>query len=71
MKKYKVKFSLVNLFFQTQKEVQRIQTMWGAISVIILGSTYLNTNDKYTLLAAVGCAVVDKLIGCLWLEEKL
>lgn len=71
MKNYKIKFSIVNLFFQTQKEVQRIQTMWGAISVIICGSTYMNASDKYTLLAAVGCAIVDKLIACLWLEERI
>lgn len=71
MKNYKVKFSLVNLFFQTQKEVQRIQTMWGGISIIICTSTYINSSEHYTLFCALGCAIIDKIIGCLWLEEKL
>jgi hypothetical protein len=71
MKNYKVKFSLVNLFFQTQKEVQRLQTMWGAIAVVICTSTFINASDRYALYAALGCAVIDKLIGCLWLEERI
>jgi hypothetical protein len=71
MKKYNVKFSLVNLFFQTQKEVQRLQTMWAGIAAIIITSTYINSSEKYTLIAALSCAVIDKLIGCLWLEERM
>lgn len=70
MKRYKVKFSFINLFFQTQKEVQRLQTMWGGIAVIICTSTFMSTNDRYALYAAVGCAIVDKLIACLWLEQR-
>lgn len=71
MKKYRIKFSIVNLFFKTQNEVVRLQTMWSGISAVIVSSTLINASEHYAFYAAIGCALVDKLIGCLWLEEKI
>lgn len=69
MKKYKWHWSLFNLFSNTQAEVVKLQSIWGGLSAIITGATWASTNDHYAFFAAVGCALVDKIIACIYLEE--
>lgn len=70
MKKYKVYFSILNLTKSTQQEVAQLQTAWAGFSVPIISSTFIASNAKYALIAAVICGIVDKLISCIYLEEK-
>lgn len=69
MKKYKVSFSFFNLFQKSQQEVVILQQSWAGIAAIICGSTYFNSTPEYTLIAALGCALVDKLLPGLYFEE--
>lgn len=69
MKKYKVHFSIFNLFHQTQSEVVKLQTMIKGISATAIGTTYAMSNEHFALLVAVGAGILDALISCLWFEE--
>lgn len=70
MKKYNWYFSLWNLTDATQEQVVKLQMIWTGLSAPIIASSYITTNEKYALLAAVLCGIIDKLIGCIYLEEK-
>lgn len=70
MKKYTVYFSIFNLVRATQAEVAQLQAVWAGFSAPIIASSYIAANEKYALLAAIVCGLVDKLIACLYLEEK-
>lgn len=70
MKKYRIRFSIVNLFFQTQKEVVRVQTMVKTFTGAIVATTWYNSDPKYALYVAGAGFIVDVLLSCLWLEEK-
>lgn len=70
MKKYKVYFSILNLTRASQEEVTRLQAIWTGFSAPIIGSTYIASNALYALVAAISCGIIDKLIACLYFEEK-
>lgn len=70
MKKYKVYWSVFNLFSETQKEVVKLQSMWAAIAGSATASTWLASSDSYALYVALAAAVVDKLIAGIYLEES-
>jgi len=71
MKKYIAHWSLFNLLSASQEEVVRLQMLWAAISGIVLSSTFVMSNDRITLISALACAIVDKvIIGCFYFEEK-
>lgn len=69
MKKYKVYWSLWNLTSNTQAEVAKLQQYWSGIAAIITGGTFLGTDSNHALIAAVVCALIDKAIACIYLEE--
>lgn len=62
MKKYKAYWSLFNLLSATQEEVVKLQMIWTGISGIVLSSTFVVSSDRITLVSALVCAVVDKVI---------
>ena len=70
-KKYKITFSFWNLLSATQEEVAKLQTIWAGFSAPIIASTFVASSDKNALIAAVICGIVDKLIACINLEEKI
>jgi hypothetical protein len=71
MKKYIAHWSLFNLLSASQEEVVKLQMMWAAISGILLSSTFVMSSDRITLISALACAIVDKvIIGCFYFEEK-
>jgi hypothetical protein len=70
MKKYKVHFSLFNLFSDSQTEVVKLQTMWAGASAIITGSTWAMGTDSKALIVALLCGLVDKILACFYFEEK-
>lgn len=70
-KKYKITFSFWNLLNATQKEVAKLQTIWAGFSAPLIASTFIASSEKNALIAAVICSIVDKLIACINLEEKI
>lgn len=70
-KKYKITFSFWNLLGATQEEVAKLQTIWAGFSAPLIASTFIASSEKNALIAAVICGIVDKLIACINLEEKI
>lgn len=70
-KKYKITFSFWNLLGATQEEVAKLQTIWAGFSAPLIASTFIASSDKNALIAAIICGIVDKLIACINLEEKI
>jgi hypothetical protein len=70
MKKYKVRFSLFNLFQKSQAEVVQLQTIWMVFSGIITGATVISASPEHALYAALGCAAIDKALACFYFEER-
>jgi hypothetical protein len=64
----KLKFSPVNLFLDTQKEVVQVQQKVKGFSVIVAGSTLIASNEHNMILVMVGFFVVDIIIGCFRIE---
>lgn len=69
MKKYKIHFSIFNLFNDTQAEVAKLQQLFKGLSAAITAGTWYNSEAKYALYVAIGGAVVDTLISCLYFEK--
>lgn len=65
----KYHWSVFQIFEETQKEVTRIQATWSGIAVIITSSAYVISSPPYALIAALGCALVDKMIAGIWIEK--
>lgn len=70
MKKYIVYWSFWNLVQPTQKEVAQLQAIWAGFSAPIIASAWVASNDRYALIAALACGIIDKIIACFYLEEK-
>jgi hypothetical protein len=64
----KLKFNLVNLFLDTQKEIVQVQQKVKGLSVIVAGSTLFASNEHNMILVMVGFFVVDVIIGCFRIE---
>jgi hypothetical protein len=69
MKKYKVHFSIFNLFHETQAEVAKLQTMIKGISATAIGTTYAMSNVEFAFYVSIGSAIIDTLITCFYFEE--
>lgn len=69
MKKYKVYFSIFNLFNETQAEVAKLQQMVKGLSAIVMGATWYNSNANNALYVAIAGAVLDTLISCFYFEK--
>ena len=68
MKKYKVSFSLFNLFSDTQSEVVKLQTLFKGITAMAAGSTWYASDAENTLYVGIGGYVIDFLISCLYFQ---
>ena len=69
MKKYKISFSLSNLFADSTSQVTTLQNKSKAIFTAMAGATYVASNAEWTLLVAVAAVVSDTLISCLSFDE--
>ena len=69
MKKYKVRFSIFNLFSQSSAEVVKLQNTVKALIVTLGTSTYLALNESNTIFVALAGIILDTLIACLYFEE--
>jgi hypothetical protein len=70
MKKYKVTFSVFNLFNGTQPEVVKLQTYVKTLTGTIAGTTWFTTKMEYGVYVAVIGFVLDAVLACIYLEEK-
>jgi|TARA_R110000868_G_scaffold72406_3_gene211101 hypothetical protein len=70
MKKYKVYFSVFNLFGNTQSEIVKLQQYAKGIVSAIAGMTWYESNATYAIYVGIGGVVLDTLLACLYLEEK-
>lgn len=71
MKKYIIHWSIWNLVQSTQKEVAQLQMIFAGLAAPIIASTWIASNDRYAFIAALACGLADKLIACIYLEEKV
>lgn len=57
------------MFSNTQAEVVKLQQVWSGLAGIITGGTWWASDSNHALIAALVCALVDKIIACIYLEE--
>lgn len=69
MKKYKVYFSIFNLFNDTQAEVVKLQTYIKTLTGVASGTTWYATNANGALYVAFCGFILDALLSCLYFEE--
>jgi hypothetical protein len=69
MKKYKVYWSVWNLFEETQSEVIKLQNILKAFTVIISGGVWYTTNVNNAMYVAIIAFIADNIVGCLYFEK--
>jgi hypothetical protein len=69
MKRYKARWSIWNLTTATQAEVAQIQLAFEGLSAIITGATIWGSDSFYGIAVAGVCYIINKAIGCIYLEE--
>lgn len=69
MKKYKVRFSILNLLSDSSKEVVKLQGIWKAITGAVTGTVWFESNATYALIVMISGAVVNEAIACLYFQE--
>jgi hypothetical protein len=70
MKKYKVSFSIFNLFEDTQAEVVRLQQYLKGLIVTATGATWYNADASYAIWVGIAGMVLDTLLSCVRLEKQ-
>lgn len=68
MKKYKVYWSVFNLFADTQAEVVKLQNIFKGITAIGATSTWVATDAEHTLYVGIAGYVLDVLLSCFYFE---
>lgn len=69
IKKYKIHFSLFNLFSDTQTEVVKLQTYVKGVVAAITGATWYESNATYALYVGMGGIILDTLLACFYFEQ--
>jgi hypothetical protein len=70
MKKYKVHFSLWNLFEETQSEIVNLQNRLKVLIVAASSGAWYASNADNAMYVAIAGFVIDNLLGCIFLEKK-
>ena len=70
MSNKKVKFSILNLFEKTQKEIVRLQLTVKGLFAIIIGSQIIQEKPEQLLYITLLGAIIDMLVGCFYIEEN-
>lgn len=68
MKKYKVYWSVFNLFADTQAEVVKLQNMFKGITAIVATSTWFATDSEHTLYVGIAGYILDVLLSCFYFK---
>jgi hypothetical protein len=69
MKKYKVSFSIFNLFEESSAKVVKLQGMIKAGAGLVATSAYVTSHQELATLTAIVGFVLDALAACLYFEE--
>lgn len=69
MKKYKVYFSLFNLFSKTQAEVVKLQQLVKGFTATIGGITWIQSDANHAIYVGIAGFIVDIILGCFYFEK--
>lgn len=70
MKKYKIHFSVFNLFSESQAEVVKLQQLFKGLTVIITSAAWYSTDAGHAIYVGIGGFFVDVVLSCFYFEEK-
>ena len=68
MKKYKIHWSIFNLFSESQSEVVKLQQIVNGIMGAGVVATWAESNATYGIVFALGAGVLDMGIACFYFE---
>lgn len=68
MKKYKVHWSIFNLFSESQSEVVKLQQIVKGIMGAGVVSTWAASNSTYGIILAICAGILDMFLGCFYFE---
>lgn len=68
MKKYT--WSFFNIFEATPKEVIAMQNKFKAFAGIAIASTFISSNEKYSLITALAAFLINEAIGAIRIIRK-
>lgn len=69
MKKYKVHFSIFNLFSDTQAEVVKLQQLFKGLTATITTGTWIASDANHAIYVGIVGFVVDVLLTCFFFEK--
>lgn len=69
MKKYKVYWSIFNLFGDSQAEVVKLQQIFKGLTATVTGATWYASNANNAIYVGVVGFFVDLLISCFYFEN--
>lgn len=69
MKKYKVHWSIFNLFSESQSEVVKLQQIVKGIMATGVVATWAESNATYGIIMALGAGLLDMAIACFYFEQ--
>lgn len=69
MKKYKVYFSIFNLFSETQSEVVKLQQIFKGLTATITAGTWYASNANYAICVGIVGFFIDLLLSCFYFEK--
>lgn len=69
MKKYKVHWSIFNLFSESQSEVVKLQQIVKGIMGAGVVSTWAASNATYGIIVALSAGILDMIIACFYFEQ--
>lgn len=69
MKKYRVHWSVFNLFADTQSEVVKLQNIVKGIMGASIVTTWASLNATYGIILALGAGALDMILGCFYFEQ--
>lgn len=70
MKRYKVYWSIFNLFSESQSEVVKLQQLFKGLTGTITAGTWYADNAQHALIVAAAGYVIDMILGCFYFEQK-
>jgi len=69
MKKYKVHWSIFNLFSESQAEVVKLQQIVKGIMSAGVVATWAEANATAGIIVALGAGALDMLLSCFYFEQ--
>lgn len=70
MKKYKVHWSIFNLFQETQSEVVKLQQLAKTLMGSLTGLTWLASDANHAIYVGFAAMLLDAILGCFYFEKQ-